>query len=533
MAKPQGIIFTRVSNQYDTRDISIETQEASVRELFEARGIIPALVICERYSGADLRYMPKLAEVCERVRTGIFAYVGVHSLDRLIRNAGHLMWLLGEFNMHGVELLSHEDHIDWQSEFALFEALLRGKGHEQERKQIAERTRRGKIGKMLRGHVLGIGLRPYGYTKVQADGKRAIIEGEAENVRFIFNAYTSPRGNLTTVADELNHRGVLTPSASKGQGRQSEKWSRAQIRNILCNPIYKGVALCHRYKQEIRFSAAGHRYKSCQIRNAPVIQVSSDAPSVANYRQAQDEQPVIEIVNGAPAIVSEEIWAQAQHKLETNAGAVTRNDRNFYLLRGLVVCEACNNPMWLIRMGHQGQKYYKCQGSKLRERQYCGISYRALPLDAEVWQEVYSRISDPKPIVEKIKKEIANLRQSNDVEEKTRALQARIETIKRGEQRLLRTLAATDDETSVNMIERERSDLEQKRRTLEAELSRLSNLSLDLQKTSDTLQNVAELASRFRDELSRLSGQRQRQIIEALGYRIVIKPDKTWEIRQV
>src|SRR5260370_12597370 len=73
--------------------------------------------------------------------------------------------------------------------------------------------------------------------------------------------------------------------------------------------------------------------------------------------------PAIE--RAVPAIVSEEIWQQAQETLHHNFRFGLQHCRNVYLLRGLVKCGLCGltyiGMTVRSRSGRQ-EAYYRCNG---------------------------------------------------------------------------------------------------------------------------------------------------------------------------
>src|SRR5207302_6636623 len=92
-------------------------------------------------------------------------------------------------------------------------------------------------------------------------------------------------------------------------------WNVASVRGILRNPAYAGRALTNRTRV-----APACRRKSAML---PVGPGQSHAP-----RPEEDW-----IAVPVPAIVSEDIFAQVQAKLDTNQQTALRDTRHEYLLR--------------------------------------------------------------------------------------------------------------------------------------------------------------------------------------------------------
>src|SRR2546430_456569 len=125
---------------------------------------------------------------------------------------------------------------------------------------------------------------------------------------------------LVTAPDRLARRltdlGVPSP-------RGGPRWNVASVRGILRNPSYAGRAVSNRTQV-----APARGRKSAMLPAGPGV---SHAP-----RPEEDW-----IAVPVPAIVSEEVFAQVQAKLDANQQTAARNTRHEYLLRALVSCRAC------------------------------------------------------------------------------------------------------------------------------------------------------------------------------------------------
>jgi site-specific DNA recombinase len=117
----------------------------------------------------------------------------------------------------------------------------------------------------------------------------------------------------------------------------------ASVRGILRNPAYAGRALTNRTRV-----VPARRRKSAML---PVGPGQSHAP--------RPEQDWIEVP--VPPVVSEDIFAQVQAKLDTNQQTALRNTRHEYLLRALVSCGACGLSC-VVRQTPASYRYYLCRG---------------------------------------------------------------------------------------------------------------------------------------------------------------------------
>lgn len=189
----------------------------------------------------------------------------------------------------------------------------------------------------------------------------------------LFDWYLEPQGTVYRLARRLTDLGVPTP-------RGGPRWNTASVRGILRNPSYAGRALSNRTQV-----APARGRKSAMLPAGPGV---SHAP-----RPEEDW-----ITVPVPAIVSEEAFAQAQAKLDTNQQTAARNTRHQYLLRALISCGACRLTCG-VRQTQAGYRYYQCRGrtDPLRAAQGQRCTARYIPaghLDELVWAELCELVTD-------------------------------------------------------------------------------------------------------------------------------------------
>ena len=142
---------------------------------------------------------------------------------------------------------------------------------------------------------------------------------QAAVVEQMFAWYTDPRQpvSLYEVAKRLSDAQIPTPRGGK-------RWNVASVRGILRSPTYTGVA----YSGRTRPAPARRRKSALQ----PVGSGQSQQPAPA------EEWIAVPV----PAIISQETFEAAQHRLDRNVQMARRNNTTYeYLLRGLVSCGQC------------------------------------------------------------------------------------------------------------------------------------------------------------------------------------------------
>ena len=150
--------------------------------------------------------------------------------DRIARDTKLYFYYLYTLEKKNIKLLSTQEKFQDGDELAnIYRALLQFVA-EQERKNIALRTGRGRSMKASCGGYSG-GRCPYGY-KVE-NGRLIVNEAERPIVEYVFKRIDGHTPMLT-VADELNELGYRT--------RKGTRFHNTSVRSIVNNrPLYEGM----------------------------------------------------------------------------------------------------------------------------------------------------------------------------------------------------------------------------------------------------------------------------------------------------
>ena len=211
-----------------------------------------------------------------------------------------------------------------------------------------ERIREGMRAKAAKG--LGLGKPPYGY-KILWDGTFALVEGEAEVVRAMFERYATDEGGVRAVATWLNDAGKRT--------RRGQRWSMVTVRDILRNTAYIGT------------------YRRFGLR----------LPS--SYQ----------------AIVHRDVFRAVQEKMQGRTPTRRNPKGEPFLLSGVIYCGHCGQRMmgvvrrqsWRRKDGHRAKaeyRYYQCQ-SRINRNQCEYRTVSAPELERLVIDEVRSSAEKP------------------------------------------------------------------------------------------------------------------------------------------
>src|SRR6266700_2625236 len=314
-------VYARVSTTRQAHAQTIEQQLDLLRAAVAGRGWVldeQHVYRDDGYSGARLG-RPGLDRLRDHAALADLDVVLVTAPDRLARNYVHQVLLIEELAGHGcqVEFLDRPMSADPHDQLLL---QIRGAVAEYERTLITERMRRGRLARLRAGTLLPWTRPPFG-CRLDPDRPRdaAAVRtepGEAVLVAKLFDWYLEPQATLYRLTARLTDLGVATPTGKP-------RWTVASVRGILRNPAYAGRALTNRTRV-----APARRRRPALLPAGPG---ESHAP--------RPEEDWIEVP--VPQIISAEIFAQVQAKLDANQQGAARNTRHEYLLRALVSCGAC------------------------------------------------------------------------------------------------------------------------------------------------------------------------------------------------
>ncbi len=180
----------------------------------------------------------------EDVSNPPYEAVIVFKSDRFARDTKLYFYYLYVLEKKNIKLISIEENFQEGSEFANIYRALTLFVAEQERKNIALRTSKGRMVKAKYGGYSG-GRSPYGY-KVE-HGRLIINEDEKPIVEFVFAEHKKGTPMLR-IADMLNDQGFQT--------RLGGKFHNSTVKNIVKNePLYRGM---YKYGKEMNWVQGVH-----------------------------------------------------------------------------------------------------------------------------------------------------------------------------------------------------------------------------------------------------------------------------------
>jgi site-specific DNA recombinase len=507
-------VYARVSTTRQAQAQTIEQQLDRLRAAAAERGWEldgQHVYRDDGYSGARLG-RPGLDRLRDHAALAELDVVLVAAPDRLARNYVHQVLLVDELAGHGcrVEFLDRPMSDDPHDQLLL---QIRGAVAEYERTLITERMRRGRQARLRAGTLLPWTRPPFGY-RLDPDRPRdaAAVRtepGEAVLVAQLFDWYLEPRATLYQLTARLAGLGVATPTGKP-------RWTVASVRGILRNPAYAGRALTNRTRP-----APASRRRSALL---PAGRGESHAP--------RPEQDWIEVP--VPQVVSAEIFAQVQAKLDTNQQGAARNTRHEYLLRALVSCGACRLAC-TGRQLHPGYRYYLCRGrtDPLRAAEGRRCTARYIPagqLDDLVWADLCALLTDPAQVTRALARAGGGAWLPQELQARQATIRQALGQLDRQQQRLLDAYLA--EIITLAELQRKRQDLDRRQASLltqQRQLDATAGQRLELQAIADGIERFCQTV---RAGLAAATFEQRRLLAELLIDRVIVTGDQV-EIRYV
>jgi len=305
MTRIKAAIYARYSSD-NQRDESIDAQLRACEEHAQRNGMQIVKTYIDRAKSATSDRRPEFQKMIEDSSKDVFSTIIIHKLDRFSRDKYDSAKYKRKLKQNGVKLVSVTENLDGSPESVILESLLEGMA-EYYSKNLAREVMKGLTENALKCQHTG-GIPPLGYD-VDRDTKQYVInEREADTVRKIFDLYLAGYG-YKPIIDQLNEGKHVT--------KLGNPFGKNSIHDLLKNEKYCGV---YTYNRSTSKNYEGKR----------------------NSHTSKNDEDVIRIPGGVPAIVTQEVFDKVQEKMKKNQhqpGAYKAKE--IYLLSGLIVCGEC------------------------------------------------------------------------------------------------------------------------------------------------------------------------------------------------
>lgn len=316
--------YVRVSTLQASQKDSPEHQEGLIREEAAREGIEIEHVYRDRGTATNITGREDVKQMIEDAKNGVLDTIYFASLSRFSRDTLDALSLKRILvNALGIRVVSIEDMYDSAKEdnemiFGIISSV-----NQKQSENTSTSVRRGKRQAAKRKEFTGA-FAPYGYKKVKIDGRKTleIIPENAEVVRLIYDLYVNQGMGEKSIVMYLNEETEI-PSPKGGL------WGLTTVQKILQNEHYTGCVVFSKFE---------------------TVQVYEDLDNLQNRRKKMRLRPEDEWektdCDAHPAIISTELFEQAQNIREINGGGKRGGRRTFVnAFAKLTFCKHCGGAM--------------------------------------------------------------------------------------------------------------------------------------------------------------------------------------------
>ncbi len=491
--------YARVSTSRQEQEATIESQVGEIENKIKEDGniLVPHLKFVDNGWSGDLLARPSLDKMRDLARKKDFDCLYVYDRGRLARRFTYQEIILEELAEIGVEFVTLHDVNAVTPEEKVLQSM-QGVFHEYERVKIAERMRRGKLGKTRDGKLLGYNP-SFGYIYIpktkDRNGYFVIDEDEAGTVRLIFHWVGIDGYSIRKVISELYARKIYPKK------RKRDFWTKGPIIRLLQNRTYIG---CH-YYNKTESVAPMHPTKNGGYKK---IKKSS--------RKLRPESEWVKYK--CPAIIDQSLFDKVQDRLKQNKKYASRNKKNSYLLSGLVKC-TCG----ITRVGQKGGKhlYYRCADriynyplpAKCKEG-----SINVKVLDDLVWKNIVKLVRNEGLIHKQAERWLSRKQFSNQEEDANiNGAEDRLARLAEEEKKYLRAFGA--ELVSYEVFEVQMKDLNNRKQRLQNEIA--EQKTIQSQDNSLSELNIVELCKKAIEKISHWDFSKKEQLLRKIIDKVV------------
>jgi site-specific DNA recombinase len=498
-------LYARVSTLQQEQEATIDSQVAAIENYAQGQGyrLSKELYFLDQaVSGAQLD-RSALNRLRDLAPEGMFSVVLCLSPDRLARQYAHQWVVINELQRVGVKVIFIGQPVLEENPQSQLLLGIQGLFAEYERAMITERLRRGKLYRVRQGRLVNP-VAPYGYRYIPVSepggGQWEIEPIEAKVVKRIYQWYTQESGTtLWDIVIRLQGMGAAAPPRGRA-------WQFSTVQAILKQADYTGQAYYNRTQtsSEVigRTRKIGRGYKSRPV-HLP--------------RPKEEWIPV-----RVPAIITEETWKEAQERLAMKQRFARRNNKNFYLLRSLLVCRVCGYTL-IGRTAHERKTYGCAHGGKQRSPDMpihkCVIV--AELIETAVWKAVVELLDDPRLILDAWQNQFDS---QEALPGEAQRIRNRMKTIERQWQRLIDLFQ--DEQIDKGEFVRRKAQLDQERATIQQRLEQLERQRNHEQKKEQMVQDFSTYCRQIKAGLANPTPEVQQDIIRLLIDHVVVGEDE-------
>lgn len=358
--------YCRFSSQMQADGNSIEAQQRAIYKYMAEKSYMPANeYIDEAATGTNIQRVA-FNQMIEDASKGLFDVVIVHKMDRFSRDVYDALDVERRLAEYGVRIESVIEQFSDTPEGQLQQIIQLGVGQYYSA-NLAREVMKGLKENAYKALHNG-GIPPLGYDVNPETNEYIINEKEAQCIRIIFEKFLEG-WSYRELADYLNLLGYRTKIGNQFS-------SKSSFYDLLTNSKYKGEYVYNR-----------------------TVKKPKRPGMKRNHRKNKNEEDIIRIENGIPAIVSKDTFDAAQTLFAKRQRTKSqKRAKTMYLLSGLVYCSECGSKYHgsARKGGRNKQEYvsYRCSKRNAIDKQCSCKEINRTVLDDFVLNQLFDLILD-------------------------------------------------------------------------------------------------------------------------------------------
>lgn len=470
-------IYTRVSTTEQAEEgYSIDEQLRVLREYCNREGYVIYKEYADRgLSGKNVKGRPALQQLLEDAKHKEFDLVLVWKMNRLSRKLTDLTRIEEFLKKSNIAFRSFMERYETETPSGKLQFHMMAAIAEFERDNIAENVKMGMLARAREGSWNG--GRVLGYDIVSSNqnensrkksSRLVINEQEAHIVRIIFEMYTQGHG-YKYITGKLNQAEYKT--------KRNLSFSLNSVKQILQNPLYVGI---------IRFNVRRDwsEKRRNNINPDPIMQKGTHQP-----------------------IITQEVWDKTVAIMKSKTGRPSRIHDGEFPLTGIMKCPVCGSSMVISRTTNRkkdGTKtilvYYVCGAWKNKGVTVCRSNgVRTDYADKYVLEKI-ANVANNNVLINTLVENI-NRKNTDNVAPRQKEYKSIKKTISSIETKKSKILGLYEDdrlskEEFSNRFEglnHEKIVLEERLAPIEQELSKNSQIEVDVQLVSQVMGNFSDM----------------------------------------
>ena len=289
--------YARVSTELEQQLNSLDSQVMYYENLIKSvtNWTFVKGYVDEGISGASVKKRDDFLRMIRDAKMGCFDFVLTKEVSRFARDTLDSIQYTRELLLYGIGVLFETDNINTLDPDAELRLTIMSSLAQEELRKLSERVKFGNKRSVEKGRVSG-SSNILGYKK--DNGKLVIVPEEAEIIKKIYELYVYDNIGTTKLSHKLFEEYGYTNS--KGNPIHA-----SNIRDIIRNPKYKGY-YCANKGEAIDFRTKKRKLHS------------------------KDEWILYRDNENVPQIVDEELWNQANEKIDARGKKHSADDKSVY-----------------------------------------------------------------------------------------------------------------------------------------------------------------------------------------------------------